>query len=440
MVRLTTHRRQRHRRAVQARSGTDVPLCERSCSFTKRESPGEGIRSSRSTKRSIDSSRPSFSPRSTNSRKCPGASDVQGLFGRVSARCERHGWLGTERECEGVHNKRGSIPASSLLPAPSEGSAAARPDHPRRTPPDLRATRHARRALRDSGQTNCRPGSSTGRRSVPRSSPPPPPPACRRAGSQPLLPPGRSLPAGGPRRRRQLLRSATLDGRRSRPPIHGCLRTGPLSTVRPHSRLRRHPQRSAVALERSRRRTPTPRRPLHDDARLLQQPPRARWHASTGRRRRLHPRLPHRTRRPAGPGPTQHEPGGTQELTSRIRSSKIPDLLDQLEVSFPKPTEKGPDGKWPAFPLDVVLATNMVSVGVDVQRLGLMVVSGQPKATAEYIQASSRVGRSHPGFVVTVPNWARPATSATTSNSSTTTPSSTATSKRSPSHRSLPVH
>lgn len=61
-------------------------------------------------------------------------------------------------------------------------------------------------------------------------------------------------------------------------------------------------------------------------------------------------------------------------------------------------------------PVDVLLATSMLQVGVDVARLGLMMVTGQPKNSAEYIQASSRVGRTgdKPGLIVTLFNWARP--------------------------------
>ena len=103
------------------------------------------------------------------------------------------------------------------------------------------------------------------------------------------------------------------------------------------------------------------------------------------------------------PGLTQRSVNQVDELTSRVTSKEIPQKLDRLELPF---KEKWESGETRAY--DIVLATNMLSVGVDVNRLGLMVVNGQPKNTAEYIQATSRVGRSFPGLVVTVFTWSRP--------------------------------
>jgi hypothetical protein len=111
---------------------------------------------------------------------------------------------------------------------------------------------------------------------------------------------------------------------------------------------------------------------------------------------------------------TIYTPDTVKELTSRLGSGAIPEILDLLESRFDPvvleqiKARKGGGGEFVARPIDVLLATNMISVGVDVPRLGLMVTAGQPKTTAEYIQATSRVGRKHPGLVCTVFNWARP--------------------------------
>ena len=98
-----------------------------------------------------------------------------------------------------------------------------------------------------------------------------------------------------------------------------------------------------------------------------------------------------------------------QELTSRRSSEDIPDILNQMETPFEDAgDEKSSKRSKKNSPIDVLLASNMLSVGVDIKRLGLMIVAGQPKSTSEYIQATSRVGRKAPGLVVTVFNWTRP--------------------------------
>jgi len=87
------------------------------------------------------------------------------------------------------------------------------------------------------------------------------------------------------------------------------------------------------------------------------------------------------------------------ELTSRVGTTQVAEARRRLGQDFTTDNS-----------VDVALATNMISVGLDVIRLGLMVVSGQPKTAAEYIQASSRVGRDHhrPGLVVALLNLNKP--------------------------------
>ena len=92
---------------------------------------------------------------------------------------------------------------------------------------------------------------------------------------------------------------------------------------------------------------------------------------------------------------------GKKEITSRIPSWDIAQVLEKLAISYDKNKEK--QGCY-----DVVIATNMIAVGMDVDRLGLMSVVGQPKQNSEYIQATSRVGRQHPGIIFTVYNPYRP--------------------------------
>ncbi|MGN7136912.1 helicase-related protein [Streptomyces pseudogriseolus] len=87
-----------------------------------------------------------------------------------------------------------------------------------------------------------------------------------------------------------------------------------------------------------------------------------------------------------------------EELTSNLPRAEQPVLLDRLE-------KRWDDSKSVSF----LPCTNMLSVGVDVKRLALMLMQGQPKTTAEYIQATSRVGRhTVPGLVVTFFNATRP--------------------------------
>jgi uncharacterized membrane protein len=103
--------------------------------------------------------------------------------------------------------------------------------------------------------------------------------------------------------------------------------------------------------------------------------------------------------------------GRTEELTSRVESAKIKSILKEIEKPFQEnkivSSERGI--KYLNDVVDFVLATNMISVGIDISRLNIIVLNGMPKNIAEYIQASSRVGRKTKGIVITLldPNRAR---------------------------------
>jgi len=90
-----------------------------------------------------------------------------------------------------------------------------------------------------------------------------------------------------------------------------------------------------------------------------------------------------------------------EELTSRVQSSAVPEILDTLFTEHSINDNKS---------LDICLSTNMIQVGIDIPRLALMTIVGQPKTTSEYIQASSRVGRDQkkPGLVLTILSPFRP--------------------------------
>jgi len=143
-----------------------------------------------------------------------------------------------------------------------------------------------------------------------------------------------------------------------------------------------------------------------------------------GMRRLVEDDVTDRLNRPAAL--VRRRPPTVAELTSRMASSKITQSLADLERSFDPAHDstsarrelgelrKRDRGAYDKLvrprPVDVLLATSMLQVGIDIQRLGLMLITGQPKNMAEYIQASSRVGRSRsgPGLVVTVYQWSRP--------------------------------
>jgi hypothetical protein len=91
-----------------------------------------------------------------------------------------------------------------------------------------------------------------------------------------------------------------------------------------------------------------------------------------------------------------------KELTGRASSEDIPKSISALEIGYPNQSVR---------PVDVCLASNILEVGIDIDRLSLMAIVGQPKTTSQYIQVSGRIGRSwweRPGLVVAIYSASKP--------------------------------
>ena len=80
------------------------------------------------------------------------------------------------------------------------------------------------------------------------------------------------------------------------------------------------------------------------------------------------------------------------ELTSRKSSDEVASAIDELSVS--KNIKLSSKNSNNLQPVDICLASNVIEVGVDVPRLSLLTILGQPKTTSQYIQVSGRIGRN----------------------------------------------
>lgn len=340
----------------------------------------------------------------------PWRGDVQALFGRVSGRCHRHGWLGTEADCKGQHNKKGGLGATSPVPIPANGLRP--PDlviqdelhlisGPLGTLVGLYETAIDELCTWETGGHKVRAkviaSTATTRRATEQIHQL----FCRQVE---VFPPS-GLDVADNFFARQRQPGVEKPGRRY---MGVCApgRSRPAVLIRVYVALLAAAEWLWQEVDEDKRELVDPYMTLLGYFNSLRE--------LGGMRRLVDDDVTtraFRVERGDRPGMAQRKmfPETTEELTSRVRSSKIPAILDRLDESFVAYRAAVAAGdKKKSRPLDAVLATNMVSVGVDVQRLGVMAVSGQPKATAEYIQATSRVGRREPGLVVTVLNWARP--------------------------------